>query len=257
MQLLLGKREHQPGAISWRYADVFDKQKLTKPPLVFGHVWNESRIDMLGNNLAGNCVWATQAHLLQTMQRGLGNAETRFTADSVLSDYSASTGYVPGRPSTDNGTYMKAGASYFRQTGILDADGARHRVEAYLDVKINDPDELFQATFDFGGVALGLKLPYSAIKQFADGKPWTVADDKIAGGHAVALVGRNRWGHAIIATWNGITAATPEFLREFTDECVAFISLEYLDARGINPRGYDRKVLEQKLAALSGGHHVT
>ena len=130
-------------------------------------------------------------------------------------------------------------------------DGVRHKIEAYVDLKISNPDELFQACHDFGGVALGLRLPRSAIKQFKQERVWTPPVKKdIAGGHAVALVGRNRNKDAIIATWSGITAASPNFLREFTDECVAFVSLEYLDTRGINPRGYARTELEKMLAAL-------
>lgn len=251
MPLLMGKRPAQPGAISWRYGDFFDRQKLTKPPLVFGHVWNDTKIDMDGNDQAGCCVWSTFAHLVQCMQRGIGAPEAPFTAQSVLSDYSAVTGYN-GKPETDHGTYVKDGASYWRQTGIVDGDGKRHKIEVYVDIRINDPDELFQAAHDFGGVALGLQMPDSAVEQFEQGKPWTVPFRKtIVGGHAVALVGRNSSGHAIIATWNGIIAATPEFLRTFVDECVAFISLEYLDARGINPRGYDRAELQRRLALLS------
>jgi hypothetical protein len=250
MPLMLGKREHQPGAIRFRYGDIFDRSKLTKPPLVFGHVWNETQIDMLGNDKAGCCVFATMAHLVQCMQRGLGNSESRFTAASVLADYSQVTGYNPNDPKTDNGTYMRDGASFWRQNGVIDGNGVRHKIEAYVDVKL-DPDELLQACFDFGGVALGVRLPQEALRQFKQGRPWTVPLNKsIAGGHAVALVGRNSNGDAIIVTWDGITAATPSFLREFADECVAFVSMEYLDARGVNPRGYDRTQLEKMLASL-------
>lgn len=251
MPFLLGKREAQPGAVKFRYSDIFDRSKLQKPPPVFGHVWNNSKVPMLGNDKAGNCVFATFAHLVQCMQRGIGAEESAFTDESVLGDYSAVTGYNPADPKTDKGTYMRDGASFFRQTGVLDGAGVRHKIVAYVDIKLNDPDELFQACHDFGGVALGLKLPQSAIGQFAKKQIWNVPfNKKIAGGHAVALVGRNSVGNSIIATWTGITAATPNFMREFTDECVAFVSLEYLDAKGVNPRGYDRTQLEKMLAAL-------
>jgi hypothetical protein len=190
MPLLLGKKPAQPGAIKFRYGDIFDKAKLMKPPLVFGHVWNETQIDMLGNDKAGCCVFSTMAHLVQCMQRGLGNTESRFTAESVLADYSRVTGYNPADPKTDNGTYMRDGASFWRQNGVIDGDGVRHKIEAYVDLKINDPDELMQACHDFGGVALGLRLPQSAIDQFKQGTPWTKPfKAQIAGGHAVALVG--------------------------------------------------------------------
>src|SRR5580765_936327 len=105
-QLLLGKRPAQPGAISWRYGDFFDRKKLAKPPLVFGHVWNESVIDIVGNDQCGCCVWATFAHLVQSQQRGIGVPESRFTDESVISDYSQVTGYN-GKPETDHGTFMR------------------------------------------------------------------------------------------------------------------------------------------------------
>lgn len=252
MPLMLGKREHQPGAISFRYSDIFHKDKLTKPPLVFGHIWNDTKVEMLGNDTCGCCVWATMAHLVQTMQRGLSGHDSPFSADSVIGDYRAVTGYTPGKPDTDTGTFMKDGASYWRKTGVMDALGNRHLITAYVEVRFSNPDELMQACFDFGGLALGLQLPQSAMDAFDAQQIWTVPfQKKIVGGHAVALVGRNQSGNAIIATWNGITAATPNFIRTFADEAVAFISLDYLDARGINPRGYDRAELEKQLTALA------
>ena len=120
MPFLLGKKPAQPGAIKFRYADIFDRSKLMKPPLVFGHVWNDTTIDMLGNDKCGCCVFATMAHLVQCMQRGLGNKESQFSAASVIADYSQVTGYIPGEPKTDNGTYMRDGASFWRQTGVLE-----------------------------------------------------------------------------------------------------------------------------------------
>ncbi len=252
MSLKLGKKPHIPGAIKWKYHEFFDRKKLMKPPLVFGHVWNETVIDMLGNQVAGDCVWATQAHLLQCMQRGAGKPETAFSEKSVLSDYSAATGFVMGNEATDQGTSMDAAAKYWRQTGIVDAKGNRHKIDAYAELRITDPDELFQAAFDFGGVALGVQLPESAMDQWDENTPWTYwgHPSKILGGHATTLCGRNRAGMAVIATWDGIIAASVQWLEKYADEAVVFISLDYLDERGLNPRGYDRAEIERRLAAL-------
>ncbi len=248
----LGKLPHVPGAISWKYRDIFNPKKLQKPPLVFGHVWNETVVQSLGNDIAGDCVWATQAHVLQCMQRGVGRPETHFDQKSVLSDYSAVTGYVRGDDSTDNGTQMGDAASYWRKTGLVDANGERHKIEAYVDLRITDTDELMQACFDFGGIALGVNLPQSAQTQWSQRRPWTYesSKSKILGGHAVLLAGRNHNGSAVIATWNGITSATMEWVEAYADEAVAFFSLDYLDEKGLNPRGYDRAELQRRLAAL-------
>ncbi len=251
--LYLGKKPHVPGAISWHYRDIFNINRLQKPPAVFGHIWNDTTVPMLGNDQAGDCVWATQAHTLQMMQRGAGKAETNFDANSVLADYSAATGYVPGDVSTDKGSSMADAAKYWRQTGIIDALGNRHKIDAYAELRITKPDELMQAAYDFGGVALGVQLPESAMEQWAKGEPWTHwgHKSKILGGHATLLCGRNHDGDAVIATWDGVTAASMQWLAQYADEAVCFISLDYLDEKGLNPRGYDRTELQKRLAALS------
>lgn len=248
----LGKKEHVPGAISWRYRDIFDRKHLMKPPLVFGHIWNDTVIDMLGNDKAGCCVWSTQAHILQTMQRGLANDNvTQFSETSVLGDYSAATGFVRGDPKTDQGTNMADAASYWRKTGITDAHGRKHFIDAYVQVEFHDVDELMQACFDFGGLGLGVQLPKSADDQFDWGEPWTIVrNSPILGGHATELAGRNSDGDAVIATWNGITGADMRWIQEYADEAVAFFSLEYLDKRGLNPGGYDRTEIVKRLEAL-------
>jgi len=252
MPYKLGKLPHVPGAISWHYRDIFNINRLQKPPLVFGHVWNDTVVPMLGNDKAGCCVWSTQGHTLQSMQRGVGKPETIFSDESILSDYSADTGYVPGDDATDKGTNMADAAKYWRQTGIIDASGQRHKIDAYAALRVTDPDELFQAAFDFGGIALGVQLPQSAMDQWDAKQPWTDWGhrSKILGGHATLLAGRNHHGDAVIVTWNGITAASVQWLAKYADEAVAFISLDYLDERGVNPRGYDRAELQRRLALL-------
>lgn len=247
----LGKLDPVPGAISWRYSDIFNRKKLTPYPKVFGHIWNSTQIDMLGNNKAGDCVWATQAHVLNTMQRAWSEDRvTKFSEASVLGDYSAVTGFIAGKPETDQGTMMSDGAKFWRSTGIADAAGNRHRIDAFVELRIRSIDELLQATFDFDAVGLGVQLPESAMHQFGK-QPWSVVEGSpILGGHATTLCGLNSQGDAIIATWDGITAATPQWIQKYADEAVAFISLEMLDKKGLSSRGYDRTELLKRLQKL-------
>lgn len=251
MAFKLGKLPAVP--VAWKYRDIFNPAKLTRPPLVFGHVWNSTRIEMLGNDACGDCVWATQAHLQQSFQRGVGRPVTQFSAESVVSDYSAATGYDPKNPEvTDNGSSMAEAARYWRRQGIRDAEGGATKITAYVEIKLRDTEALTQAAFDFGGVALGVQFPKSAADQWDRHLPWTYSrrGTAILGGHAVALLGRNSHANAVIATWDGIVAATPQWIDEYQDEALAFFSLDYLDQRGISPRGYDRTELEKKLASL-------
>ena len=257
MLFRLGKQPAVPGAISWRYGDVFNRGKLIQPPLVFGHVNNRTVVDTLGNDKAGCCVWATQAHLLNTMQRGARASVTPFSEMSVLGDYAAQTGWRADDPSSDRGTSMSLAASYWRKTGIADAIGNRHKIDAYVEIQLRNINELMQATFDFDGIALGVQLPKSAYDQYTAGLPWTVAHSSpILGGHAVALLGRNANGDAVIATWDGLTAASMAWIAEYMDEAVGYFSLENLDARGVNPRGYDRTEIAARLSAISKGTSV-
>ena len=55
-----------------------------------------------------------------------------FSDFSVLSDYSAVTGFDPADPATDQGTDVQDAATYRRVTGLLDANGgiARLRIDS-------------------------------------------------------------------------------------------------------------------------------
>ena len=68
-----------------------------------------------------------------------------FTDALAISAYSAIGGYVPGEPETDNGLDMAMAAAYRRKTGLLDANGVQHKIDAYVAVDSKDPDKLIQA----------------------------------------------------------------------------------------------------------------
>src|SRR5215468_8854266 len=122
----LGKKPARPGAVKFKLANYLVKLKLPTPPQVFGH---EGLIGanwgMLGNDQYGDCVWAGAAHETMLWNKEAARAVS-FSDKSVLSDYSAATGFDPNDPSTDQGTDMQAAASYRKKTGIRDAKGKRH-----------------------------------------------------------------------------------------------------------------------------------
>ena len=132
LPLKLGKKPARPGAVKLKLAKYLVKPKLPTPPKVFGH---EALIgpnwEMLGNDQYGDCVWAGAAHETMLWNKEAARAVT-FNNQSVLKDYSAVTGFNPNDPNTDQGTDMQVAASYRRKTGVLDANGKRHKVIAYL-----------------------------------------------------------------------------------------------------------------------------
>jgi hypothetical protein len=104
------------------------------------------------------------------------NADVPFDDASVLSDYSAATGFKPDDPGSDKGTNVHDALSYRRHTGIVDADGARHQSGAYVSLDPKNWQHLEQATYIFGAVGIGIEFPDSAMQQFNAGEPWDVVN---------------------------------------------------------------------------------
>jgi hypothetical protein len=129
--LLTGKTAARPGAVSFKFSRYFDLAALPTPPRRFGHYQKVQQWGELGNDIAGDCVWAGAGH--ETMLWNAANKRPiNITAANSLSDYSALTGYSPSKPFSDRGTDMSDAADYRRKTGIVDAAGIRHTVDAYV-----------------------------------------------------------------------------------------------------------------------------
>jgi len=228
MQFKLGKLPARPNSVKLKFAKYVNFAALPKPPSNFGHT-NLLRgpQGLLGNDDYGDCVWAGAAH--ETM---LWNAEAgtpvQFTTDSVLSDYSAVTGFSKADPNSDQGTDMQKAASYRLKTGIVDAKGERHKIAAYLALEAGNLQEVLVASWLFGLVGLGLVLPESAQEQFQNGQAWDLVpgspDD---GGHYVPAMAR-RCGQLIVSTWGTFEPVADPFFKAKNDEGLVYLSDEML-----------------------------
>jgi hypothetical protein len=141
LPLKLGKKPARPGAVTFKLTNYLLKSKLPMPPKVFGH---EDLIganwEMLGNDHYGDCVWAGAAHETMLWNKEADRTIT-FSNESVLKDYSAVTGFNKTDPNSDQGIDVEVAASYRRKTGVLDAQGKRHKVIAYLALTTGNPDQ--------------------------------------------------------------------------------------------------------------------
>lgn len=252
MDLRLGKKAARH-AVSYRFADYFDVAALQTPPPVFGHYGLVDQFHMLGNADYGCCVWSGAAHEHMVWSRAGGRPRARFLTRNVLSDYSAATGFDPRRPETDEGTDVKEAASYRRKTGVLGADGSRHRIDAYVALRVGNLQQLLVATHIFGATGVGLQLNERALTQFDKKLPWVLGGGKSrrVGGHYVSCVGRVASGNLVVVTWGRTHEMTPEFYEEYSDEALAYVSLELLNDRNLSPQGYDAAALREQLARLS------
>jgi hypothetical protein len=220
-------------------------------PATFGH---DADIDadawgMLANDRYGDCVFAGAAHETMLLVREAGGTAT-FTDANVLADYAAVTGFDPAKLETDQGTDLQQAAAYRRTTGIVDAQGGRHKIAAYLALEPGNLQHLFLATYLFGAADIGLQLPSSALVQSEQRLPWdVVADAAIDGGHYVPLVGRQADGLHVVS-WGAIQLMTEDFLAQYCDEAVAYVSQEcLLDQK--SPEGFAYDDLISDLAALA------
>lgn len=247
MKYKLGKTPARKDAVTLRLKDYV---VMVKPPATYGHggIIPSSGWQMLGNDNYGDCVLAGGAHETMLWNAEAGSIVT-FDDNSVLSDYSAITGFNPDDPNSDQGTDMQIAASYRKKTGLKDAQGKRHKVGAYLAITPGSPVEFKQAMYMFSDVGVGIQFPASAMVQFNAGKTWTVnAKSKIQGGHYVPAIGYSS-RYVYLITWGKMIRATWGFINRYCDEAIVYLSPEMLK-NGVSLEGFNLSQLQADLKQI-------
>lgn len=228
-QYKLGKKAARLGAVKFKFANYLDVSKFPAIPDFFGHEDLVENIDlgMLGNDTAGDCVWAGGGHETMIFSGMGGNPIVEFSEESVLSDYTAVTGYDPNIPSTDNGTDMQAAAAYRQKVGLLDANGVRHKISAYLALTPGDIGQHMIALYLFGAVGIGILFSQTAMDQFNEGETWDIINDSpTIGGHYVPLVARRETNAIKAISWAKIQSMSARFFQNKNDESLVYLSPE-------------------------------
>lgn len=250
IQYKLGKKAARPGAVKFKLVDFINKADFPTLPKIFGHenLLPQKAWGMLGNDSYGDCVWAGAAHEHRMWNLECGK-DVLFTDKSVLSDYSAVTGFDPKKPNTDQGTDMKEAAAYRLKTGIVDAKGIRHKVGAYISITPGDLHEHYIAMYLFGAVGIGIKFPGSAMRQFNQNKTWSVVRGAhIDGGHYVPLVAKRSYMSCV--TWGQTQSMTVGFFEKYNDESLVYLTQESL-LDGKSPEKFDYAKLNEYLSKLT------
>lgn len=246
-----GKKPARPGAIHHKFSTLFDASSLPVPPMVFGRTsyFPEGGWGMLGNADCGDCVIAGGMHETMLLNALGGHGAPKFTGANAISDYSTITGYVPGNDSTDNGTDMVEAAKYRQRTGLIDANGVRHKIDGFVSLKPGDVQEVTLAAYLFGVVGLGASLTANAEDQFDANEPWHLTPHPgRAEGHYFPCVGRNHEGNLLIVTWGRLHAVKPGWLAERMDEGIVYISREALRTNTLlNQRNLDWPAIERAM----------
>lgn len=203
---------------------------------------------MLGNDQFGDCVEAEFAHALQIW---LTRAGSKFTPDSasVLSAYSALTGFSPNNPVTDRGTDMLAACNYWRTTGM---NG--FTIDYFLEVHPQSAADVRDAVAYYGGLDIGLQLPQAAEAQSSPQGTWTVGTgpQSVAGswgGHCVVVSGYDA-EYLYCITWGYIQKMTWDFFHTYCDEAYVMLAHAWLENTGLSPSGLAWGQLQADLANL-------
>lgn len=234
-----------------KFKDVFTLSNLpAAPPLPFGifssphslapKTIGAKPLGILGNTTAGDCVIASKAHQAMVTNAAAGRY-VEFSAANCLKDYYALTG---GR---DTGLDIDNTTKWAMTTGVQDATGTRHPIDAHMEIDHNNLSEMKAALSIFGTIELGLDLADDQEQQFTDGVPWTPVGTP-NGGHDVPIVDWNHHDMPVVITWGGLQALSQSFLAARCSIAVASFTLDYLNAKGLSPQGYDAPRLRAMIA---------
>lgn len=212
---------------------------------------------MMGNDLAGDCTFAGFGHAVQTWTVESGT-EITIPDSAIVGGYSTLTGYVPGRPETDNGANELDVLNFVRKNGV----GGR-TILGYGSVEPANLERVKQTVMVLGGTYIGLALPLSAQSQ----NVWDVTSSSFFarlfgkagadptpgswGGHCVWVPWYNALG-PICVTWSALKQMTWAFWSKYCEEAYALASPDWLTEKvnkvvGINLTNWQADV--QALAA--------
>jgi hypothetical protein len=247
-ELCLGKLPARPNSIKFKLATYTDFAALPPIPKDFGHEeWNPPIAwGVLGNNQYGDCVVAGGAHEHMLWNRMAGRNLTFNTSD-VLADFQSITGQPP---SATVGADMQQAASYRLKTGLLGADGRRHKIAAYLEISPGNLKELYAAMYLFGACGIGFRFPNTAFDQFRQHQSWHLVSGMSfdGSGHYVPCFALR--SNIVCVSWGRFVAMRPSFFSALCDEAVAYVTQESL-INGRSPEGFDYPALLADLHSLS------
>jgi hypothetical protein len=198
---------------------------------------------MLGNDVAGDCVavtWANQRALVTTV---LGTSPAYPTQDEVWQVYKTQNPTFDPHgskktngpeSSADGGMDIQTALEYLESTGGPDGSKA----VAFAKVDYTNENELRAAHAIFGQVWYGINVQKANEQEFHDDKAWNyVSGSPLVGGHSITGVGYDHADFKFV-TWAQETMWTEAFRTHLVEEAWVVIWPEHLGTKqfqaGIN-----------------------
>jgi hypothetical protein len=203
---------------------------------------------MMANDKLGDCTCAAMGHAIQAWSANVSEEHTLSDQD-IISAYEAITGYNPADPSTDRGAVELNVLNYWRTTGI-----SGHKISAYTSINPENITHVKAGIYLFGGIYIGISLPYSAQTQTTWSVPWygKIGDGLPGswGGHAVYVVAYDAKSVWCI-TWGQLKRMTWRFFTAYCEEAYALISPDWFNGEGKDPNGFDLTALQSDINEIT------
>lgn len=235
-------------------ADVDRAGKVTEWPMYCNGPDPENALVTPGSpDGCGDCTCAAIGHMIQAWTAYAGT-EVTVPAASVISLYSAVSGYDPQTGANDNGADPQSVLEHLRSDGITDTAGHVHKVAGYAAFG-NPANELLlgQVLDVFGSVYVAVNLAQAQEDQFSAGQPWAYdAGSPSLGGHMICLQ-RRATGADILryVTWGELQPANKAFQAHQAAEAFAVVTEDWIAANGTTVEGMDLEQLLSDMSAVS------
>ena len=207
---------------------------------------------MLGNAYLGDCVEAGTYRASEVWSYKASGNEMKPTNTEAIGLYSAVTGYIPGDPSTDQGTDPIAAFQYLMTKGLKLADGTTSIWKAVFEVDTRNYTDWQSCICEAGVVFLAINC-YQSFMNVEQWGTWAPPgkNDANEGGHWVMSARYPNQSGFWIKSW-GMDIFMP---RETAAACVqnayTAISPEWIETTGDTPFGMTEQQLIAAAAAVT------
>jgi hypothetical protein len=210
--------------------------------------------DVLANDTLGDCGEAMTIHGIEGMHHAAGSAIPPFDAQDAIDLYELVGGYIPGDPSTDQGTDNTVLVNDWQRSGVeCAADGLVHTIAGSVSVDATNDVECQIAVYEFAALFCAWNMPVTAQGQTT----WAVVGDGKTGDSAPGSWG----GHDTVAlaytgatldinTWGEWTPVEQAFRLAYQMGFFAVVSTDMLNRSGVSPSGLDWTALTADLQKL-------
>lgn len=225
--------------------------QLPHVPVTFNWFDKVPTWPMYGNDTVGDCVEAAMGHAIELWTIYANPPGVVPSEPAIIRAYSDISGYVPGDPTTDNGTVLLDALNYWRKTGI--AGG--HKIAGFVALNPKHVLELETAVWLFGNCFLGFQLPLSVQGE----DRWVVAPEGLTGprkpgswgGHCVPIVAMQPNGCTVIS-WGQTVEVSKPFIPTYADEAYAVLSTDWLETTSqVSPDNFNLIQLKADLQSIT------